>query len=120
MEYTHLSEFRIRSGALSIWTPELASPGSWYDDERPLASVHSQYLGFLDPEDPSPGRGRWIGTIFEMDAPLDAQVWAKTLELWHDRHEGFRTTVAQHPDDFTLLVAAAHAELDAHSQAVNT
>ncbi|MFD6391689.1 condensation domain-containing protein [Nocardia sp. NPDC055029] len=94
MEYTHLSEFRIRSGALSIWTPELASPGSWYDDERPLASVHSQYLGFLDPEDPSPGRGRWIGTIFEMDAPLDAQVWATTLELWHDRHEGFRTTVA--------------------------
>ncbi|MFE3544619.1 condensation domain-containing protein [Nocardia sp. NPDC059177] len=94
MEYTHLSEFRIRSGELSIWTPGLTGADTWYDDERPLASVHEQYLGFLDPEDPRPGRGRWIGTIFEMDAPLDAQAWARTLELWHDRHEGFRTTVS--------------------------
>ncbi|MFE5477693.1 condensation domain-containing protein [Nocardia sp. NPDC055165] len=94
MEYTHLSEFRIRSGDLVIWTPELTSPDAWRDDERPLASVHEQYLGFLDPEDARPGRGRWIGTIFEMDAPLDADAWATTLRLWHDRHEGFRTTVA--------------------------
>ncbi|WP_181699650.1 condensation domain-containing protein [Nocardia sp. GTS18] len=98
MEYTHLSDFRIRSGDLSIWTPELISPDSWHDDERPLASVHAQYLGFLDPDDPQPGRGRWIGTIFEMDAPLDARAWARTLELWHDRHEGFRTTVAPTSD----------------------
>ncbi|WP_446222221.1 condensation domain-containing protein [Nocardia sp. IBHARD005] len=94
MEYTHLSEFRIRCGDLVIWTPELTSPDTWRDDERPLASVHEQYLGFLDPEDARPGRGRWIGTIFEMDAPLDAAAWATTLRLWHDRHEGFRTTVA--------------------------
>ncbi|MEU4322265.1 condensation domain-containing protein [Nocardia fluminea] len=94
MEYTHLSEFRIRSGDLVIWTPELTSPDAWRDDERPLASVHEQYLGFLDPDDARPGRGRWIGTIFEMDAPLDAEAWATTLRLWHDRHEGFRTTVA--------------------------
>ncbi|MEU4810651.1 condensation domain-containing protein [Nocardia fluminea] len=94
MEYTHLSEFRIRSGDLVIWTPELTSPDAWRDDARPLASVHEQYLGFLDPDDARPGRGRWIGTIFEMDAPLDAEAWATTLRLWHDRHEGFRTTVA--------------------------
>lgn len=93
MEYTHLSDFQIRSGALTLWTPATTAE-SWFDDERPLASVHSQYLGFLDPEDPRPGRGRWIGTIFEMDAALDEQAWARTLELWHDRHEGFRTTVA--------------------------
>ncbi|GGK34638.1 condensation domain-containing protein [Nocardia camponoti] len=93
MEYTHLSEFQIRSGDLTIWTPETSAPGTWADDDRPLASVHAQYLGFLDPEDPAPGRGRWIGTIFEMDAPLDAKQWARTLELWHDRHEAFRTTV---------------------------
>ncbi|WP_278262152.1 condensation domain-containing protein [Nocardia sp. AG03] len=94
MEYTHLSEFQIRPGDLSLWTPEVTTPDSWCDDDRPLASVHEQYLGFLDPEDARPGRGRWIGTIFEMDAPLDAGAWARTLELWHDRHEGFRTTVA--------------------------
>lgn len=94
MEYTHLSEFQIRSGDLSLWTPEVTAPDAWCDDDRPLASVHEQYLGFLDPEDARPGRGRWIGTIFEMDAPLDAAAWARTLELWHDRHEGFRTTVA--------------------------
>ncbi|WP_336082253.1 condensation domain-containing protein [Nocardia sp. SSK8] len=94
MEYTHLSEFQIRSGELSLWTPEVTAADAWSDDDRPLASVHEQYLGFLDPEDPRPGRGRWIGTIFEMDAPLDARAWARTLELWHDRHEGFRTTVA--------------------------
>ncbi|MFC6010581.1 condensation domain-containing protein [Nocardia lasii] len=94
MEYTHLSEFRIRGGELTIWTPELTTPDAWHDDERPLASVHEQYLGFLDPADTRPGRGRWIGTIFEMDAPLDPAAWATTLRLWHDRHEGFRTTVA--------------------------
>ncbi|MFC4128146.1 condensation domain-containing protein [Nocardia rhizosphaerae] len=98
MEYTHLSDFQIRDGALTVWTPEIDGPGRWYDDERPLASVHSQYLGFLDPEDPRPGRGRWIGTVFEMDAPLDHQDWARTLELWHDRHEGFRTTVSTNGD----------------------
>ncbi|MFC4372723.1 condensation domain-containing protein [Nocardia halotolerans] len=92
MEYTHLSEFLIRRGELTIWTPELTRSDAWRDDERPLASVHEQYLGFLEPDDPRPGRGRWIGTIFEMDAPLDAQAWATTLRLWHDRHEGFRTT----------------------------
>ncbi len=97
MEYTHLSEFRIRSGDLTIWTPEVTDPASWADDDRALASVHTQYLGFLDPADPRPGKGRWIGTIFEMDAPLDAAAWARTLELWHDRHEGFRTTVAPLP-----------------------
>ncbi|MGW5452687.1 condensation domain-containing protein [Nocardia sp. NPDC003979] len=107
MEYTHLSDFRIRSGALSIWTPELISPDSWHDDERPLASVHAQYLGFLDPDDPQPGRGRWIGTIFEMDAPLDERAWARTLELWHDRHEGFRTTVAPTGDgDYHRITTA--------------
>ncbi|MFD8099006.1 condensation domain-containing protein [Nocardia fluminea] len=94
MEYTHLSEFRIRSGDLSIWTPATITADTWTDDHRPLASVHEQYLGFLDPENPRPGRGRWIGTIFEMDAPLDEQAWAATLQLWHDRHEGFRTTAA--------------------------
>ncbi|MEV0685152.1 condensation domain-containing protein [Nocardia sp. NPDC050378] len=107
MEYTHLSDFRIRSGDLSIWTPELISPDSWHDDERPLASVHAQYLGFLDPDDPQPGRGRWIGTIFEMDAPLDERAWARTLELWHDRHEGFRTTVAPTGDgDYHRITTA--------------
>ncbi|MFD3507944.1 condensation domain-containing protein [Nocardia sp. NPDC058666] len=94
MEYTHLSEFQIRPGDLAIWTPELTTADAWRDDERPLASVHEQYLGFLDPEDTRPGRGRWIGTIFEMDAPLDPAAWATTLQRWHDRHEGFRTTVA--------------------------
>lgn len=107
MEYTHLSEFRIRDGELSIWTPALTSPDSWYDDERPLASVHAQYLGFLDPDDPRPGRGRWIGTVFEMDAPLDEKAWARTLELWHDRHEGFRTTVAPtHDGDYHRVTTA--------------
>ncbi|MEV6655798.1 condensation domain-containing protein [Nocardia fluminea] len=107
MEYTHLSEFRIRSGDLVIWTPELSSPDAWRDDERPLASVHEQYLGFLDPDDARPGRGRWIGTIFEMDAPLDAEAWATTLRLWHDRHEGFRTTVAPTGDGGYHRVSAA-------------
>ncbi|MFG2444233.1 condensation domain-containing protein [Nocardia fluminea] len=107
MEYTHLSEFRIRSGDLVIWTPELTSPDAWRDDERPLASVHEQYLGFLDPDDARPGRGRWIGTIFEMDAPLDAEAWATTLRLWHDRHEGFRTTVAPTGDGGYHRVSAA-------------
>ncbi|KAF0846733.1 condensation domain-containing protein [Nocardia caishijiensis] len=118
MEYTHLSDFRIRSGDLSIWTPELASPDSWHDDERPLASVHAQYLGFLDPDDPQPGRGRWIGTIFEMDAPLDAHAWARTLELWHDRHEGFRTTVAPTGDGDYHRITTAPGTIRVTSAAV--
>ncbi|MBC7300723.1 MAG: hypothetical protein H5T78_07200 [Nocardia sp.] len=92
MEYTHLSEFEIRSGALSLWTPELAAD-AWKPDDRPLTSVHADYCAAIDPADPLPGRGRWIGTIFEMDAPLEACAWRETLRRWHARHEGLRTTV---------------------------
>jgi hypothetical protein len=92
MEYTHLSEFEIRSGALSMWTPELAA-GAWQLDDRPLTSVHADYCASVDPTDPLPGRGRWIGTVFEMDAPLDRRTWRETLRRWHARHEGLRTTV---------------------------
>ncbi|MDO3646556.1 condensation domain-containing protein [Nocardia mangyaensis] len=96
MEYTHLSEFEIRSGALSIWTPELAA-GAWQRDSRPLTSVHAGYCASIDPADPRPGRGRWIGTVFEMDAPFDASTWCETLRRWHARHEGLRTTVTVEP-----------------------
>ncbi|APE33593.1 hypothetical protein BOX37_05985 [Nocardia mangyaensis] len=92
MEYTHLSEFEIRSGVLSIWTPVLATD-AWRLDDRPLTSVHADYCASVDPADPLPGRGRWIGTVFEMDAPLDGPTWRETLRRWHSRHEGLRTTV---------------------------
>ncbi|MEU4415685.1 condensation domain-containing protein [Nocardia salmonicida] len=93
MEYTHLSEFEIRSGVLSMWTPELAAD-AWRLDDRPLTSVHADYCASVDPADPLPGRGRWIGTVFEMDARLDAPTWRETLRRWHARHEGLRTTVS--------------------------
>ncbi|MFD8098452.1 condensation domain-containing protein [Nocardia fluminea] len=93
MEYTHLSEFEIRSGALSIWTPVLATD-AWRLDDRPLTSVHAAYCASVDPADLLPGRGRWIGTVFEMDAPLDGPTWRETLRRWHARHEGLRTTVS--------------------------
>ncbi|MFB7874135.1 condensation domain-containing protein [Nocardia sp. NPDC056064] len=103
MEYTHLSEFEIRPGMLSIWTPEL--PGAaWQPDARPLTSVHAGYCAGVDPADPLPGRGRWIGTVFEMDAPFLAQAWRETLRRWHARHEGLRTTVD--PSARTRLTAA--------------
>ncbi|WP_336082222.1 condensation domain-containing protein [Nocardia sp. SSK8] len=92
MEYTHLSEFEIRPGTLSIWTAELPEY-AWQPDDRPLTSVHAGYCAGVDPADPLPGRGRWIGTAFEMDAPFDAAAWRETLRRWHARHEGLRTTV---------------------------
>ncbi|MGV9433911.1 condensation domain-containing protein, partial [Nocardia sp. NPDC003648] len=92
MEYTHLSEFQIRPGTLSIWTPELP-PAAWQPDDRPLTSVHAGYCAGVDPADPRPGRGRWIGTVFEMDARLEPAAWRETLRRWHARHEGLRTTV---------------------------
>ncbi|MGS2810899.1 condensation domain-containing protein [Nocardia sp. MW-W600-9] len=92
MEYTHLSEFQIRPGTLSIWTPELPAD-AWQPDDRPLTSVHAGYCASVDPADPRPGRGRWIGTVFEMDARLDRAAWRETLRRWHARHEGLRTTV---------------------------
>ncbi|MFC4372741.1 condensation domain-containing protein [Nocardia halotolerans] len=96
MEYTHLSEFAIRAGSLSIWTPELHT-GAWQPDDRPLTSVHAGYCTSIDPTDPRPGRGRWIGTAFEMDSPFEAGTWSETLRRWHVRHEGLRTTVATRP-----------------------
>ncbi|WP_342801727.1 condensation domain-containing protein [Nocardia sp. No.11] len=92
MEYTHLSEFEIRPGTLSLWTPELPA-NAWHPDDRPLTSVHAGYCASVDPADPRPGRGRWIGTVFEMDARLERAAWAETLRRWHARHEGLRTTV---------------------------
>ncbi|TCJ97085.1 condensation domain-containing protein [Nocardia alba] len=109
MEYTHLSEFEIRSGNLSMWTPELATD-AWQPDDRPLTSVHAGYCAGVDPTDPLPGRGRWIGTVFEMDAPLDGSAWRETLRRWHVRHEGLRTTVTTaSPGEPRRLIAASTA-----------
>lgn len=93
MEYTHLSEFDIRAGALTLWTPE-SEATAWRPDARPLTSAHASYCAATDPGETRPGRGRWIGTVFEMDAALDPVAWRETLRQWHIRHEGLRTTVA--------------------------
>ncbi|MRH90820.1 hypothetical protein GFY24_25850 [Nocardia sp. SYP-A9097] len=93
MEYTHLSEFALRPGALTLWRPELAPGHTWTADERPFTSVHVRHCMDTDADDPRPGRGRWIGTIFEMDSPFHAEHWRETVRLWHARHEGLRTTL---------------------------
>ncbi|MVU75736.1 hypothetical protein GPX89_00580 [Nocardia sp. ET3-3] len=94
MDYTHLSEFAVRPGALTLWRAELAAGSDWATDERPFTNVHVRHCREADAADPRPGRGRWIGTIFEMDAPFDAGHWRETVRLWHARHEGLRTTLA--------------------------
>ncbi|MFD3747846.1 condensation domain-containing protein [Nocardia sp. NPDC058633] len=111
MEYTHLSEFEIRSGTLSMWTPELAA-AAWRPDDRPLTSVHAGYCASVDPADPLPGRGRWIGTVFEMDAPLDRSAWRETLRRWHTRHEGLRTTVTTATAGESRRLVGAPAAVD--------
>ncbi|GAB0103691.1 hypothetical protein JMUB6875_26640 [Nocardia sp. JMUB6875] len=109
MDYTHLSEFAVRPGALTLWRAELAAGADWATDERPFTSVHVRHCREADAADPRPGRGRWIGTIFEMDAALDAAHWRETVRLWHARHEGLRTTLASHtePEPQRLVCAAA-------------
>ncbi|MFE1593434.1 condensation domain-containing protein [Nocardia sp. NPDC058705] len=117
MEYTHLSEFDIRSGALSMWKPELAAD-TWQPDDRPLTSVHVGYCASVDPADPRPGRGRWIGTVFEMDAPLDGSSWRETLRRWHARHEGLRTTVTTASAGEPRRLVAAPTAVDITEQPV--
>ncbi|MGW4248107.1 condensation domain-containing protein, partial [Nocardia sp. NPDC004722] len=90
----HLSEFAVRPGALTLWQADLAAGSRWVTDERPFTSVHVRHCRDTDAADPRPGRGRWIGTIFEMDAPFDAGHWSETVRVWHGRHEGLRTTLA--------------------------
>ncbi|WP_433564953.1 condensation domain-containing protein [Nocardia sp. CA-151230] len=109
MDYTHLSEFAVRPGALTLWRAELAAGSEWAADDRPLASVHVRHCRETDAADLRPGRGRWIGTIFEMDAPFDAEHWRETARQWHARHEGLRTTLARHdsPEPERLVCAAA-------------
>ncbi|MFE3755088.1 condensation domain-containing protein [Nocardia tengchongensis] len=109
MDYTHLSEFAVRPGALTLWRAELAPGAGWTADERPLASVHVRHCRETDVTDPRPGRGRWIGTIFEMDAPFQPAHWRETARRWHARHEGLRTTLTRHdgPEPERLICAAA-------------
>ncbi|MFE6859492.1 condensation domain-containing protein [Nocardia sp. NPDC057668] len=109
MEYTHLSEFALRPGGLTLWHPELRPGRGWAPDDRPLTSVHARYCRETDAGDPRPGRGRWIGTIFELDAPFDAGHWRTTVRLWHARHEGLRTTVDCDGPEPRRLVCAPDA-----------
>lgn len=118
MEYTHLSEFEIRSGTLSLWTPELPAD-AWQPDDRPLSSVHAGYCASIDPADPRPGRGRWIGTVFEMDAPLDRTAWRETLRRWHARHEGLRTTVRADGEGEPRRLLAPATAVDIAEQVVD-
>ncbi|MFD7846779.1 condensation domain-containing protein [Nocardia sp. NPDC059764] len=115
MDYTHLSEFAVRPGALTLWRAELAPGAAWTADARPLTSVHVRHCRATDAADPRPGRGRWIGTIFEMDAPFHAAHWRETARRWHARHEGLRTTLASHdvPEPERLVCAAADVDVTA-------
>ncbi|MGW4844447.1 condensation domain-containing protein [Nocardia brasiliensis] len=92
MEYTCLSDFPIRSGNLTLWRTEAETADAWELDNRPLTSQHEKYCGEFDSLDERPGRGKWIGTIFEMDAPLDRRAVRDLIWVWHARHEGLRTT----------------------------
>ncbi|NQE91223.1 hypothetical protein HPY32_30260 [Nocardia terpenica] len=56
--------------------------------------MHKEYYRSFDTEDIYPGRGHWIGAVFEMDAPFNARTVRDLLWVWHARHEGLRTTVA--------------------------
>ncbi|WP_216892398.1 condensation domain-containing protein [Nocardia alni] len=94
MEYTVLSHFDIRPGSLTLWSAALLPGTGWQADDRPLTCGHTKYLRELDAADPAPGRGRWIGTVFEMDAPFDRRLIRDLTWMWHARHEGLRTTVA--------------------------
>ncbi|MFI6867879.1 condensation domain-containing protein [Nocardia sp. NPDC050406] len=91
MEYTLLSDFEIRPGKLTLWSA--TNTGEWAPDTRPLSTAHAEYCASVDNADPRPGRGRWIGTIFEMDAPFDHEAVHTMARWWHARHEGLRTTV---------------------------
>ncbi|MGW4352348.1 condensation domain-containing protein [Nocardia sp. NPDC004582] len=115
MDYTHLSEFAVRSGALTLWRAELAPGAAWTTDARPLTSVHVRHCRETDAADPRPGRGRWIGTIFEMDAPFHPARWRETARRWHARHEGLRTTLTRHdiPEPERLVCAAADVDVTA-------
>lgn len=115
MDYTHLSEFAVRPGALTLWRAELAPGSAWAADARPLTSVHVRHCRATDAADPRPGRGRWIGTIFEMDAPFHPAHWRETARRWHARHEGLRTTLTRHdvPEPERLVCAAADVDVTA-------
>lgn len=91
MEYTLLSDFEIRPGRLTFWSA--TNTAEWAPDPRPLSTAHAEYCANIDNSDPRPGRGRWIGTIFEMDAPFDHDAVHTMTKWWHGRHEGLRTTV---------------------------
>ncbi|QIS03318.1 hypothetical protein F5X71_14215 [Nocardia brasiliensis] len=97
MEYTCLSDFPIRSGNLTLWRTEVETEDAWELDNRPLTSQHEKYCGEFDSLDERPGRGKWIGTIFEMDAPLDRRAVRDLVWVWHARHEGLRTTAVAAP-----------------------
>ncbi|MFI5775501.1 condensation domain-containing protein [Nocardia sp. NPDC051570] len=107
MEYTILSHFDIRPGTLTLWSAVRAPGTEWKADERPLTCVHENYHRNFDATDPRPGRGRWIGTIFEMDAPFDARSVRDLVWAWHARHEGLRTTVAPTESGIGRLTCAA-------------
>ncbi len=112
MEYTVLSHFDIRPGYLTLWSAALLPGTGWQPDDRPLTCGHAKYLRELDAADPAPGRGRWIGTVFEMDAPFDRRLIRDLAWMWHARHEGLRTTVAPMANGVTEPVRSTCAALD--------
>lgn len=117
MEYTLLSDFEIRPGKLTLWSA--ANTGEWAPDTRPLSTAHAEYCASADNADPRPGRGRWIGTVFEMDAPFDHEAVHTMTRWWHTRHEGLRTTVHRLDDEWLRRTCPA-AHIDIRSEFVET
>ncbi|GGB25398.1 hypothetical protein GCM10011492_14330 [Flexivirga endophytica] len=91
MEYTELADYQVYAGSVAFWRATSTTPSTDAADERPLSPQHEKHVQQAgNPTEPS-----WIGTVFEINRPFDADAVRRTLLAWHAKHESFRTMVTR-------------------------
>ncbi|MGZ8179306.1 condensation domain-containing protein [Williamsia sp. SKLECPSW1] len=113
MEFTELTDYPLTGGVLTEWVPRPAGPGgagTWVSDDRPLTPIHADYcrrgVEVFDPRagtDAGEPAGSWLGAVFEIPLPYDADAVEVALGAWMRRHEVFRTTVRDDPASPTRM-----------------
>ncbi|TWE07953.1 condensation domain-containing protein [Rudaeicoccus suwonensis] len=101
MEYTELADYSVFAGDVTLWSAS-ADTALAAVDQRPVSPQHETHVTARNDGDPD-----WIGTVFEIRLPFDADVLRATLEAWHSRHESFRTTVRITPNGLQRLTFRA-------------
>lgn len=100
MKLTDMSSLGLSPGRLTVWRAcaPCTSEAIWAEDKRRASHVQEAHIAYaLQAADEAFLPPSWLGSVFDLPAELDANVFARALCDWTDRHETLRSHLSLPP-----------------------